>query len=46
MSANAPFLAKFAKAPSKDEAKSTSANPTSEKRTIVTKVERETTDDN
>ena len=46
MSANAPFLAKFAKAPSKEAAGSNSANPTSEKRTIVTKVERETTDDN
>ena len=40
MSANAPFLAKFAKAPSKDEAKSNS-NPG----TISTRVARETTDD-
>ena len=46
MSANAPFLAKFAKVPSKEAAGSNSGNPTSEKRTIVTKVERETTDDN
>ena len=40
MSANSPFLAKFAKAPSKDEAKSNS-NPG----TISTRVARETTDD-
>ena len=40
MSANAPFLAKFAKATSKDEAKS-SSNPG----TISTRVARETTDD-
>ena len=40
MSANAPFLAKFAKPPSKDKAKSNS-NPG----TISTRVARETTDD-
>ena len=45
MSANAPFLAKFAKDPSKEVAGSKSANLTSEKRTMETKVERETTDD-
>ena len=42
MSASAPFLAKFAKPPSKQEAKS---NSTSEKGTISTRVARETTDD-
>ena len=45
MSANAPFLAKFAKAPSKGAPESNSANSTSEKGTLVTKVARETTDD-
>ena len=40
MSENAPFLAKFAKTPSNDEAKSNS-NPG----TISTRVDRETTDD-
>ena len=42
MSANAPFLAKFARPPLREESKS---NPTSEKRTLITKVARETTDD-
>lgn len=42
MSANAPFLAKFARPLSKEEAKS---NPISEKYTIATRVDRETTDD-
>ena len=47
MSGNAslPFLAKFAKAPSKEAAESNSANSASQKRTMVTKVARETTDD-
>ena len=45
MSAIEPFLAKFAKAPSKAAPESNSANSTLEKGTIVTKVERETTDD-
>ena len=42
MSANAPFLAKFARPTSREEAK---PNPTSEKRTLITKAARETTDD-
>ena len=42
MPANAPFLAKFARPPLREESKS---NPTSEKRTISTRVARETTDD-
>ena len=45
MSANAPFLAKFAKAPPKGAPESNSANSTSEKGTFVTQVARETTDD-
>ncbi len=45
MSANAPFLARFVKRPSKEEAKSNSGNATSEKGTISTRVNRETTDD-
>ena len=40
MSTNSPFLARFAKAPSKDVAKSNSSPVT-----IATRVERETTDD-
>ena len=42
MSTNAPFLAQFAKPPSKEEAKS---NSNHEKSTIETRVDRETTDD-
>ena len=42
MSTNAPFLAKFARLPSKEEAKS---NADHEKSTIETFVDRETTDD-
>ena len=42
MSANAPFLAKFAKPPPKEEAK---ANSNYEESTLVTRVARETTDD-
>lgn len=45
MPANTPFLAKFAKAPPKGKSESNSANPGHDKRTIVTNVERETTDD-
>ncbi len=40
MPVTAPFLAKFAKAPAKDEAK-----PNSNSGTIATRVARETTDD-
>ncbi len=46
MSENAPFLEKFAKAPAKGKSESNPANPTPEKGTLVTEVERETTDDN
>ena len=42
MPANAPFLAKFARPPLREESKS---NPTSEKLTLITEVDRETTDD-
>lgn len=42
MPANAPFLAKFTRPTSGGAAKPT---PTSEKRTLITKVARETTDD-
>ena len=45
MSASAPFLAKFAKRPSKEESGSKSGNETPEKGTFITKVSRETTDD-
>ena len=45
MFAGAPFLAKFAKAPSKGESESHAANSTTEKGTSFTKVARETTDD-
>ena len=45
MSANAPFLAKFAKRPSKEESGSMSGNETPEKGTLITRVRRETTDD-
>lgn len=41
----APFLAKFAKPPHEEEAKSRSGNARLEKGTIVTKVNHETTDD-
>lgn len=42
MPANAPFLAKFVNPLSKEDTKS---DPSSEKRTLFTKVARETTDD-
>ena len=42
MSENAPFLAKFAKS---DYKQVPAANSNSEKRTVVTRVARETTDD-
>ena len=45
MSANVPFLAKFARRLSKEEAESNLGNTASEKGTIITKVNRETTDD-
>ena len=45
MSANVPFLAKFAKQPPKDEEKLNSGSAVSEKGTNVTRVNRETTDD-
>lgn len=45
MPANVPFLAKFAKRPSKKKDESNTATALSEKGTFVTKVNRETTDD-
>ena len=45
MSANAPLLAKFARRPFEEKAKPNSAKVASEKWTYITKVERETTDD-
>ena len=45
MSANRPFLAKFAKKLSEEEAESNSAIGASHKETYITRVERETTDD-
>ena len=45
MPANEPFLAKFAKRISKAEAESNSRTAASEKGTIITKVNHETTDD-
>ena len=45
MSANEPFLAKFAKVPSEGAPESNPRNSTTEKDTVVTKVSRETTDD-
>ena len=45
MSANEPFLAKFAKAPSTGARESNSRNSTTEKGTIITEVAKETTDD-
>ena len=40
-----PFLAKFATSPSKAEATSDSRSTARDKGTIMTKVDRETTDD-
>ena len=45
MPVNKPFLAKFAKRPSKAEAESNSGSAVAEKGTIVTRVYNETTDD-
>ena len=45
MSANAPFLAKYAKRLSEKEVESNLAKGTSEKGTYFTRVARETTDD-
>ena len=45
MSANAPFLAKFAKPLPKKEADYNLAKGASQKETSITRVDRETTDD-
>ena len=45
MPENKPFLAKFAKRPSKTEAESNSGSTIPEKGTFITDVKHETTDD-
>ena len=45
MPATVPFLARFATRLSKEEVESSSNKAASEKDTLVTKVDRETTDD-
>ena len=45
MSAHVPFLARFVKRLSKEEEESNSGNTASERGTIATRVDRETTDE-